>query len=575
MMIDFAARRVEGDQLLERGDPRGEMIQVCVQMAEQGSWSGAMTALWARRCELLAAHHAAWLPAPIDGIEWDFPCGLPESIKVGSNAKVFLDHASALFAVPTLRRVELYDVDGRAATRLAKLKQLPRIRELALENTDNASLVTILSARGLALEALEVTYEDLDDAGLKAILAVRGLRRLRIHHGKTGEARVRKLLESKLVAELEELELNQVDITGAALAALARKELPRLRRLSLEGNKLDAAGLRHLARAQLPALRELSLETVYLDGTQLGAVAEIPWLPALERLDLGYPSESGDVKLPPLPALTRLNIAPGDDASARLLAGLEAPQLRVLEMIVPRFGPKGMALLAAADLPSLVELSIAKGLDMGERDKPRDERAPALAKGKLLSRLETLQLDELGIGDKGARALAKSPHLSSTLRSLDLDSNPIGDAGVAALAASGKLDSLEHLSLQETRVRAAGMKALARRKQAKLIKLDLYECKIGDDGLVALAGWPGLATMKELYLTDAKIGSTSVKILARSPHAGALFSIALNQNQIRDAGARAFITSKQLGALRKLRLDGNPIGEAMRAELQRRFPDPF
>jgi Leucine-rich repeat (LRR) protein len=80
-----------------------------------------------------------------------------------------------------------------------------------------------------------------------------------------------------------------------------------------------------------------------------------------------------------------------------------------------------------------------------------------------LAHLTTLDLGENFIGDRGARALAASPHLAR-LTTLDLSVNDIRDAGAEALANSPYLTRLTSLYLDSNKISwDVGWRALLRR----------------------------------------------------------------------------------------------------------------
>jgi uncharacterized protein (TIGR02996 family) len=73
------AHLVYADWLLERGDPRGELIQVqCALARDLGDTSANRKALRERERELLAEHHLAWIGTSYDErVTWAFDRGFP------------------------------------------------------------------------------------------------------------------------------------------------------------------------------------------------------------------------------------------------------------------------------------------------------------------------------------------------------------------------------------------------------------------------------------------------------------------------------------------------------------------
>lgn len=89
---DDEPRLVYADWLLERGDPRGELIQVQIAIARAvGSAAVNERALRARERQLLEAHQEAWLGTPFDErITWAFDRGFPTG-RFG-HAGLFVEH---------------------------------------------------------------------------------------------------------------------------------------------------------------------------------------------------------------------------------------------------------------------------------------------------------------------------------------------------------------------------------------------------------------------------------------------------------------------------------------------------
>lgn len=116
-------------------------------------------------------------------------------------------------------------------------------------------------------------------------------------------------------------------------------------------------------------------------------------------------------------------------------------------------------------LPSLVETSVDHFLDVASKlfelapIQHADLKAPATRFGELcrsphLSKLRSLALDYLNLGDAGAKQLSESPYVAN-LRWLSLFRNGIGNDGVRALAASPYLAKCNFLSLESNPANAS------------------------------------------------------------------------------------------------------------------------
>ena len=187
---------------------------------------------------------------------------------------------------------------------------------------------------------------------------------------------------------------------------------------------------------------------------------------------------------------------------------------------------------------ALASLSNLTSLDLGNNGIG-GEGARALAS---LSKLTSLHLRNNGIGAEGARALASL----SNLTSLHLGDNGIGGEGARALASLSKLTSLH---LWNNRIGAEGARALA--SLSKLTSLDLGNNRIGAEGARALAS---LSNLTSLNLRSNKIGDKGARALASLSK---LTSLHLDYNEIGVEGARALAS---LPKLTSLHLDSNGIG---------------
>jgi uncharacterized protein (TIGR02996 family) len=113
-------------------------------------------------------------------------------------------------------------------------------------------------------------------------------------------------------AKLKNLDVNFQKLDADALSALHAATWRDLRYLDLSGNKFGIAGARVLAKASLPALRVLRFNDAELTDEMLATLAESPFLPALETLDLAYNPAVTYASARPLiaaaPALVKLRL---------------------------------------------------------------------------------------------------------------------------------------------------------------------------------------------------------------------------------------------------------------------------
>ena len=96
-------------------------------------------------------------------------------------------------------------------------------------------------------------------------------------------------------------------------------------------------------------------------------------------------------------------------------------------------------------------------------------RPAAVAAGRLLAQLETLDLTACRIGPKGIAALCRSPHVAG-VRNLSLPQNPFGRAGAKVLAAALPPGLLPNVKLDSCGLDDAAFKLLGRsRSRGKVV----------------------------------------------------------------------------------------------------------
>jgi hypothetical protein len=155
---------------------------------------------------------------------------------------------------------------------------------------------------------------------------------------------------------------------------------------------------------------------------------------------------------------------------------------------------------------------------------------------------------------------------------LDLSNRRIGDAGVIALAGSPRLANLTTLLLSSCDIGDEGIQALAQSPHlSNLTRLELWGNRIGDEGLKALAGCPHLANLQFLDLGCNRIGDEGIKALAGSPHFARLGELLIVSNHIGDEGALALASSPYLANLAWLKPLDNRITEKGADALKKAF----
>ncbi|XP_060642233.2 NLR family CARD domain-containing protein 3 [Anolis sagrei] len=158
--------------------------------------------------------------------------------------------------------------------------------------------------------------------------------------------------------------------------------------------------------------------------------------------------------------------------------------------------------------------------------------------------IQKISLAENQIGDKGAKALARSLMVNRSLLALDLRSNSIGPKGAKAIADALKINQcLLSLNLQNNTMKEDGTKCLAEALVSNhtLMTLQLQKNSIGPQGSKKIAealkkNW----TLKELILSSNCVGDVGAMALGEGLKVNcSLLTLDLQSNSISDAGATA------------------------------------
>lgn len=306
---DRTAELVFADELIERGDPRGEAIVIASQLRELAPEDPRHRDLSRRAQELLPKATAKWhdeLGVPRGSLTFDR--GVPTGAKVAL-AKNQLPEK--LLACPWLHELVVTDATEQSLAALLQHPQFPRIRALSLTRVTftwdgfrgfcacnevasleslqltvnlglRAALLLLSSTRFARLERLDLGMSYALDPDLRPLDRVNGLpalRRLAIAVGFTPEV-LGRLLRSPLGQRIEELEPRwfQEDLLA--------EPLPRLKKLVIGGGYLSPQFGKALARAKLPALETLVATGVHLTDAGATPLVSPLVLPALRTLDV-------------------------------------------------------------------------------------------------------------------------------------------------------------------------------------------------------------------------------------------------------------------------------------------------
>jgi uncharacterized protein (TIGR02996 family) len=277
--------QVYADELIRRGDPRGELI--AVERALDGGVSiRKRVELEAHRAALRRDHAATWWPYALSGFRTKG--GFIRAI-TGSYAQI-ARAAEALFAAEPVVEVTITDADEELAAELAEAPWLARVRHLILrgELGDAGFASLVASEQTAGLTALNVTATGLGSGAPAALGAnLSGCRTLVLSGNPIGDEGVAGLRAWEHLGTLEVLYLSGCELSVRGVATLLDgAPLAALTKLCLSNNALEDAGHRIAARtASLPALRHLELIDTRLGRDGIQALIEAP-MPHLDRIDV-------------------------------------------------------------------------------------------------------------------------------------------------------------------------------------------------------------------------------------------------------------------------------------------------
>jgi uncharacterized protein (TIGR02996 family) len=317
-----------------------------------------------------------------------------------------------------------------------------------------------------------------------------------------------------------------------------------------ERDVLDDDGAIALARcSNLTALKSLALGSGTIGPIGMKALAESQCLSGLESLSLrGHPVEDEGLshlsQSPLVSQLTELDLMCTQirDEGLRAILAVHPSRLRTLHVGSYENAPLNVnglnALVRCEAFEELVDLfvsGVALNLD----------HIRTLANNSGFAGLRNLRFGLSQFDDRMAEELAASPYLRS-LRSIDLQNNRVTALGMTALAGSPVLDTVTSLQLFNNR-------------------------GIGDAGIVALAGSEHVRNLRGLSLVATGFGLEGMRAVANSQHLAQLRALSVEGELIGDAGARVLCDSPYLQRIRELRVNSCGISDGMKAALRKRF----
>ena len=474
--------------------------------------------------------------------------------------------------------------------RMVELKNLPYLRELALNDTQitNSGLVF---ARGLTkLESLDLSRTRVTEAGFQHFTKLANLRRLtmrdtnlkqlalvrnwpRLEHLSLGGNLFgdNELIHLRKLNELKHLSLARTRITDDGLVHL--KTLTNLQTLVLNRTAVTDAGLKHLKGLT-------NLKILGIDGTKItdDAVAQLQQSLPLVSTNSPVPLEPG-ISAEQAKNFIRLHRGSvtntGTTTSVSFGNWPLHPSMTLYLANLP--GLRSMRLVRApltdADFNYIGCLTSLRSLHF--TDIPLTERRMQHI-GKL-TRLENLTLTKSGVTDGGAKSLQNL----AELQILKLDETKIADAGVAHLA---QLPKLRDLDVSKTDITDVGMAHLSNLKSLTQLNLAgskkitikgvlqlhaaLPSCRMNgapsdpEEGKIRKAlsrlgaKMDGRYVIQVVTLSGGDVPDAALKEVAKLEHVEKIY---LTNTKVTDAGLALLRGSSRL---KILNLGGTPVTDA-------------
>ena len=511
---DMGPRRVFADWLEEQGDPRGEFIRVQCELGELGPYDPRRGELERRERALLDEHREQWLE-PIRRVVDNprYRRGFVESFSI--TPRRFVEHATQLFEVWPVRRVQFFPLDGHTRD----LALCPHLRKLGGLNLYGG------------LDVPRVRFDT-----LFASPNLTGLKTLELSEGRTGDILLQAAARARGLSSVETLQIGRAGLPGITALATA-SSLPKLKNLTL----------RH-AQFTLPALTGL-LETPHLAGVQSLDLQYSPLAPVLVRV-LGAA------------ALTRQLEALDLSHCGLGFAGIETwrttahfHQLKRLSLTADGIGDAGLqGLFRGSDwcARNLTQLHLSG-------NTLHDVSAKRLAACRSFATLQELDLSQNQLTAEGAMRLVQDPAWSK-LQSLNLADNPLGTEGVGLLTGESGCPDLLWLNLANCGLAMGAIRLTARQEPLRLQQLNLSGNALEDIGIQGLSLADCLREVVTLDLSNNRISDDGARGLAEAAWLEGVASLNLGRNRIGPAGIRALAQSPHLARVQALILDDNPIG---------------
>jgi Leucine-rich repeat (LRR) protein len=290
------------------------------------------------------------------------------------------------------------------------------------------------------------------------------------------------------IAQMENIIVDGKGVTDVGIKALAAsRSLDTVALTSVK--QVTDAGIKELAA--LPKLQSLILMDCTLDGSAFEAFAGSKTLKSVKLSLVEGFSDNGARHLANLPNLTELEISTMSGNNKLTAAGIKA----IVEKRLPakfRFDKK---LIDDALLATL----LAKGWLYGPTLPGSSERKPAAPED-----VTSIALDDSKVTDKGFETLLSCVNI----RFLYIGRTGIGDESLKKM---GGFKKLSYLSLDKTRVTAAGLEAVS---GLPIKHLGMEDCELTEEAFKAIGK---MTSLEELWLRNAKMKGEWLKHISALP----------------------------------------------------------
>ena len=287
---DLETRLVLADRLLEREDPRGEIIRLDLEARKLDARDPNRRAL-DEQLEKLHVTYRQRIAGDVASLATESKLAGGFVAHVTMPAPAFKKHGEQMFRAQPIRGLTVRPWSDDAVATLAKCPHLGLVRELTLESplTGSERAVAIAPLAGVVLERLdELRFERAITTGPDAErffgeLRAPRLRTLRIRSGFLGISAIRGLAgNARLCAQLEEVELRWLPLAFGGMR--------------LDPTRAEALADTAIEALALPNLRSLALDEVWF-ATDARVAKLVATTPLLESCDVDTLGERSAVAL--------------------------------------------------------------------------------------------------------------------------------------------------------------------------------------------------------------------------------------------------------------------------------------